>query len=113
MPYGNIGEAPRTRGGRRDGLSFWASDVTLDGSNPTPVVTPFTTVKFAVANLKKSTTDAAGAANVQHVSVDYGGAVAAGTVNLYAWNSVATADANEVASTNSARVVSVFAVGIY
>lgn len=113
MPRGNIGEAPRTRGGRRDGLYFWAGEVVLDGANPTPVVTPFSVVKFAQATLKKSTADATGAANVQHVSLDYGGAVAAGTINVYGWASTAAADTNEVASTNAARVVSVFAVGIY
>jgi hypothetical protein len=113
MPYGAIGEAPRTRGGRRDGLSFWASDVTLDGSNPTPVVTPFTTVKFAVAQLKKTAANAFGAANVSNINVDYGGAVAAGVINLYAFNVLSAADPGEVASTNSTVVVSVFAVGIY
>lgn len=108
-----VEEAPISRGQPRyNGFALWAGEVTLDGSNPTPLVTGFKTVLFAVAQLKKSTADAAGAANVQAVSVDYGGAVAAGTINIYAWGSTATADTAQVASTNSARVVSVFAVGI-
>lgn len=115
MPYGSVGEAPRTRSGRREGLFSWATEVTLDGTNPTPVSTPLREIKYAVACLKKSTADDEGAANVQNVSVDYGGAVAAGTVNVYAWGleTHAATGNGEVASTNSARVVVVMVLGVY
>lgn len=109
---GAVGDARRNRAGGRRGGALWVGEVTLDGSNPTPVTTSLKTVLFAVAVLKKSTADATGAANVQSVSVDYGGGVTAGVVNIYGWGATATADTAQIASTNAARVVSVFAYGL-
>lgn len=72
-----------------------AGEKALDGSNPTPVVTPFKKVLAVWAAVKRTTAAAAGAAAVSNMTYD----IAANVVNFYAWNDTATADANDIAST--------------
>ena len=105
MPMGNVGEAPRTRSGRRDGLSFWADRKALDGSNPTSFQTPFRTIKYAVACLNNS----AATGDATHTV----SAVINGTaVDVYAWMPTSGTDPTLVASTGTENVT-VFVVGVY
>jgi hypothetical protein len=74
-------------------------EVTLDGSNPTPVTTGLNTIVAAQATLKSSS---APADDPSWVSVDYTGSD--GTLNVYAWKNTGGTDPTLVASTNSAAV---------
>lgn len=80
-------------------------EVTLDGSNPTPITTGLNTIVSATVTLKQATApgdDPVGA------SVDYTGSD--GTLNLYAWKTDGT-DPTLVASTNNSAVFCWVAVG--
>jgi hypothetical protein len=80
-------------------------EVTLDGSNPTPITTGLNTIVAATVTLKKTTSpgdDPVGA------TVDYTGSD--GTLNLYAWKTDGT-DPTLVASTNNSAVFCWVAVG--
>lgn len=89
------------------GVKVATGEVTLDGSNPTPIVTGLATVTGCTVTLKQ--TGAPGDDPVTF-TVNYGGGVTAGTVNLYAWKTDGT-DPTLVASTNSTAVVSWVALG--
>ncbi len=80
-------------------------EVTLDGSNPTPVTTGLTTVIAAVAVFKSTS---APGDDPNGLTVDYSG----GTLNIYAWKNISGTDPTQVASTNSSAVVSWIAVGV-
>jgi hypothetical protein len=82
-------------------------EVTLDGSNPTPIVTGLATVEACTVALKAAATPGD---DPTSFSVNYGGAVTAGSVNLYAYKTDGT-DPTLVPSTNNAAVVSWIAVG--
>ncbi len=107
------GNDPRAGGthtevlGVSDGLRLATGEVTLDGGNPTDVVTGLATVTGATACIKSPT--ALGDDPVA-VSVDYGGSVAAGTLEVHAWKHDGT-DPTLVASTDSAEVITWIAVG--
>lgn len=83
-----------------------AGEVTLDGTNPTPVVTGLSKVLSATATIKSAT--ALGDDPVA-VSVDYSGSN--GTLNVYAWKTDGS-DPTLVASTNNTAVVSWVAWGV-
>jgi hypothetical protein len=84
----------------------FAGEVTLDGSNPTPIDTGMRGVVAAVVVQKSTATpgdDPSG------FTVDY--SAASGIVQVYAWKNTGGTDPTLVASTNNAAVVSVLAVG--
>lgn len=83
-------------------------EVTLDGANPTPIVTGLAVVETCVVIAKRST---APGLDPTHFTVDYGGGVAAGTVNVYAWKPTAANDGTLIASTNNSAVLSYIALG--
>lgn len=83
-------------------------EVTLDGGNPTPISTGLATVVACTVTDKRST---APGVDPTAFTVDYGGGVAAGTVNVYAWKITATGDGTLVASTDSDDVISWIAIG--
>lgn len=95
-------------GGVAAGYKVARGEVTLDGANPTPIVTGLATVVACTVSNKRST---APGLDPHLFSVDYGGAVAAGTVNLYAWKPTGAADATMIASTDADDVISWVAVG--
>lgn len=88
-------------------LQTRAGVVTLDGGNPTPVVTGLNAIVGAAVSLKAAATPGD---DPTSFSVDFGGAVAAGTLNVYAYKTDG-ADPTLVASTNNAAVVSWVAWG--
>jgi hypothetical protein len=90
------------------GYKIARGEVTLDGSNPTPITTGLATVVACTVSLKSSS---APGDDPSWLSVDYGGGVTAGAVNLYAWKNTGGTDPTLVASTNSSAVVSWIAVG--
>lgn len=85
-----------------------AVEVTLDGANPTPVATGLAVVLGAVACLKQTT---APGDDPSWITVDYGGSIAAGVVNVLAWKNTGGTDPTLVASTNNSAVVSIIAFG--
>src|SRR5919197_1391999 len=62
-------------------------EVTLDGSNPTPITTGLTTVVACTVTLKAAATPGD---DPTSFSVDYAGSVTAGVVNLYAYKTDGT-----------------------
>ena len=88
------------------GQKVYTGEVALDGSNPTPVTTGLKVVTAAFVCRKDATAPGAGPHNL---SVDFGGSLVGGLLNIYAWEATATADTAEVAST-STDVVSWIAV---
>jgi hypothetical protein len=84
-----------------------AGEVTLDGSNPTSVVTGLSPVRSATVTLKSSATPGDDPVTF---TVDYGGAVPDGQLDIYAWKHNGT-DPTLIASTNSAAVVNWVAYG--
>lgn len=90
-----------------DGYAVARGEVTLDGSNPTVIATGLDTV-VAFACLEKKATSPGD--DPIGFSCDYGGSVADGSVELYAWKTDGT-DPTWVASTNSSAVISWIAVG--
>lgn len=89
------------------GYKIARGEATLDGTNPTPIVTGLATVVACTVTLKAAATPGDDPISF---SVNYGGGVAAGTVNLYAYKTNGT-DPTLVDSTNAAAVVSWIAVG--
>ncbi len=88
-------------------FAYQAKEVVLDGSNPTPITMDLLKkVKYAVACYKG--TGAPGLEGL-NVTTDYTGSD--NIVNLYAWAHTSSANPTLVASTNSARVVVVVAIG--
>ena len=75
----------------------FAGEVALDGSNPTPVVTPFKTITGAVVALKGT---AAPGVGTSILTWDSSG----GTLNIYAWKVTGTTDATLIASTGTETV---------
>lgn len=82
-------------------------EVTLDGSNPTPVYTGLNKIASASASLKSAT---APGDDPSWLSVDYSGSD--GTLNVYAWKNTGGTDPTLVASTNSSAVISWQAWGV-
>lgn len=89
------------------GYKIARGEATLDGTNPTPIVTGLATVVACTVTNKSAVTPGD---DPVHFTVDYGGGVTAGTVNLYAWKNNGT-DPTLVASTDAAAVVSWIAIG--
>lgn len=89
------------------GAKVTGGEATLDGSNPTSVTTGLSTIVAAIAVIKKATTPGD---DPIIVTVDYGGAVPAGRLDLYAWKTDGS-DPTLVASTNNSAVVSWIAIG--
>ena len=84
-------------------------EVTLDGGNPTPIVTGLATVVACTVTDKRAT---APGVDPTFLTVDYGGGVAAGTVNVYAWKITATDNGTLIASTDADDVISWIAIGV-
>lgn len=89
------------------GFMLAQGEIVLDGSNPTPVTTGLTSIVSASVVLKRATTPGD---DPVAFTVDYGGIVAAGQLNLYAWKTDGS-DPTLIASTNSTAVVSWTCVG--
>lgn len=88
-------------------FAYQMKEVTLDGSNPTPITMDLLKqVKFAVAVYKGTGAPALEAAGL---NVDYSGSD--NIVNLYAWAHTSSANPTLIASTNATRVVVVMALG--
>jgi len=88
-------------------VRFVGGEVTLDGSNPTSVVTGLTKVLGAVASLKSAT---APGDDPSWLSVNYAGTDA--QLDIYAWKNTGGSDPTLVASTNSSAVVTWTAWGV-
>lgn len=90
------------------GYTLARGEVTLDGSNPTSVTpTGLGVVICAVATLKQAT---APGDDPVALTVNYGGAVPAGQLDIYAWKTDGS-DPTLVASTNASAIVSWIAIG--
>lgn len=87
----------------REGKSVVAGEMALDGSNPTPLVTPFRVVKAVYAMIKANATPGD---VVSILTYDVSG----NTVNFYAWVHGAT-DPTLVAST-ATHTISYIVVGV-
>lgn len=90
------------------GYKIARGEVTLDGTNPTPITTGLATVVAAVVCHKKATTPGL---DPTHFTVDYGGAVTAGELDVYAWKPTASGNVTLIASTDNASVISWIAIG--
>jgi hypothetical protein len=90
------------------GFKLAQGEVTLDGSNPTSITTGLATIVAATASLKTAT---APADDPSWTSVDYGGAVPAGRLDVHAWKNTGGTDPTLIASTNSTAVLSWIAIG--
>lgn len=88
-------------------LRFVGGEVTLDGSNPTSVMTGLSKIVSAQASLKSST---APGDDPSWLSVNYTGTD--GQLDVYAWKNTGGTDPTLVASTNSSAVISWHAFGV-
>lgn len=98
-------------GGSSGPMRIAFGEVTLDGSNPTSVAaaaTGLATIVAATASLK---TAVAPGDDPSWLTVDYGGAVPAGRLDIHAWKNTGGTDPTLVASTNNTAVISWVAVG--
>lgn len=89
------------------GYKIARGEATLDGSNPTSVATGLATV---VAGGCAHKTAVAPGDDPVGFTVDYGGAVPAGQLDIHAWKHNGT-DPTLVASTNNSAVISWWAIG--
>jgi hypothetical protein len=106
---GALREATRaTPTGVAAGYKIARGEATLDGGNPTPIVTGLATVVAAAVTNKRATTPGL---DPTDFTIDYGGGVTAGTINLYAWKPTASGDVTLIASTDANDVISWVAVG--
>lgn len=92
--------------GATAGLRIAAGEATLDGSNPTSVVTGLSTVLYATVSLKSTS-----APGDDPSWVSYGLNATPGTLDIYAWKNTGGTDPTLVASTNSSAVFGWIAVG--
>ena len=76
---------------------LFSGEVALDGSNPTPVATPFKTITGAAVALKGT---AAPGVGTSILTWDNSG----GTLNIYAWKVTGTTDATLIASAGTETV---------
>lgn len=83
-----------------NGRVLIAGEVTLDGSNPTPIATGLAGIESAVVAFKRTTTPGL---DPTDLTVDYTGS--SGTVNVYAWAPTASGNVTLIASTNNTAVV--------
>lgn len=90
------------------GYKIARGEVTLDGTNPTSVTTGLATVVAANVNQKVAVTPGD---DPSAFTVDYGGGVTAGQLDVYAWKNTSGSDPTLVPSTNNAAVVSWIAIG--
>jgi hypothetical protein len=81
-----------------------AGEVTLDGTNPTPIATGLTAVTGVALTLKSAS---APGDDPSWLSYDVSG----GTVNVYAWKNTGGTDPTLVASTSSTAVVGYIITG--
>jgi len=88
-----------------DGRSLQYGEIALDGSNPTPIVTRFRSVKAVSLALKGAV---APGDNTSVLTYDISG----GTVNVYAWRNTGGTDPTLVASTGT-ETLSYVIVGEY
>ncbi len=90
------------------GYKIARGEATLDGSNPTSITTGLATVVGATVSIKK-----AGVLgdDPNSLTVDYGGSVPAGQLDVYAGKNATGSDPTQIASTDSATVLSWIAIG--
>lgn len=90
----------------RDNLVLVTGTVTLDGSNPTPVLLSgyCASLDMAVVSMDGTAAPAADPSAVTSV-------VSGATINVYAWKITGVGDATLIASANNARLVSFMAIG--
>lgn len=86
--------APESKSSR---VMVHAGTIALDGSNPTPVQTPFTTILGASVSLNVSTAPGDNTAVVTWAAVG-------GVLNIYAWKNTSGTDPTLVASTGTESV---------
>lgn len=87
---------------------FVGGEVTLDGSNPTSVVTGLATILGAVAVIKKNTSPGDDPVTV---TVDYENVTNPGRLDIHAWKNTGGTDPTLVASTDNTAVISWMAYG--
>lgn len=80
---------------------FMGGEIALDGSNPTSVTTGLSVVLSANANFK---TAVALGDDPNALSIDYGGAVTAGQLDIHAWKNTNGTDPTQIASTATTTV---------
>lgn len=90
------------------GYKIARGEATLDGSNPTPITTGLATVVAAIAVLKTAVAPGVGTTTI---TVDYGGGVTAGELDIHAWKPTSSGNPTLIASTDSSSVVSWIAIG--
>lgn len=91
------------------GYTLARGEATLDGSNPTSVtIVGLGAIAAAHVSLKSAS---APGDDPSWLSVDYGAAVPAGQLDIYAWKNTGGTDPTLVASTNASAVVSWIAIG--
>lgn len=108
--YGALQALNKKTNYKNKGVGVWTASITLDGSNPTPLTTPFRNILGATANVKGAAAQAVGAAGVRRVETNW--AANSPTVDIRAWGHV-LADATEITSTNSTAVITVVVIGEY
>lgn len=86
------------------GLKIRAGEATLDGTNPTPVITGLASIVAAHVCQKKATTPGDDPTALTYDTTD-------GTLNIYAWKTDGS-DPTLVASTNNAAVIGWIAIGV-
>ena len=93
---------------RVGGLRFMGGTVTLDGSNPTPVdlSTYCSSLLVGITNMSGSS------APGDDPSLITQEVAAASVLNVYAWKNTSGTDPTLLASTDNARVVDWFAIGV-
>lgn len=89
------------------GYKLARGEEALDGGNPTGIATGLTTIVACSVALKRSS---APGLDVSFLTVDYGGAVPAGKIHVYAWKPTAAGDCTLIDS-GATDPVSWIAVG--
>ena len=74
-----------------------AGEIALDGSNPTPIATSFSTVTGVARALKGTAAPGVGTS-----ALSYG--ISGGTVNVYGWKVTSSSDTTLIASTGTETV---------
>ena len=93
---------------RQGGLRFMGGTVTLDGANPTPV-----DLSAYMSSLLVGVTQMSGSvAPGDDPNLITQQVAAASVLNVYAWKNTSGTDPTQIASTDNARLVDWFAIGL-
>jgi hypothetical protein len=96
---------------RLNGLKMTGGSTVLGGSSPTAIVTGLSTILYAAASLQIVGGAAPGLDPCQ-LAVDWGGSVAAGTLDVYAYKFTSSSNPTLLASTNASDYISWVALGV-